>query len=261
MLQLERQKHILKYLEKNRKATTNELSEMLGVSATTIRTDLNQMDKEKLLTKTHGGAVYRDNSTDQKELTGRAYYFDERALENQKEKEMIADTAVTFVKDHMCIFLDASSTAYTLGMKLTGFTELTVITNGINLALALKDVPCITVILTGGIVTSASSSIEGLLGEDLLKKIHTDITFVSARGFSVENGLTDFSIYEADLKRMCIKASAKTIALIDHTKFDTSSISSYASIDDLHLVITDAGLSQSTKEIYEKAGIDLIVAE
>ena len=56
-------------------------------------------------------------------------------------------------------------------------------------------------------------------------------------------------------------ASAKTIALIDHTKFDTSSISSYASIDDLHLVITDAGLSQSTKEIYEKAGIDLIVAE
>ena len=211
MLQLERQKHILKYLEENRKATTNELSEMLGVSATTIRTDLNQMDKEKLLTKTHGGAVYRDNSTDQKELTG--------------------------------------------------FTELTVITNGINLALALKDVPGITVILTGGIVTSASSSIEGLLGEDLLKKIHTDIAFVSARGFSVENGLTDFSIYEADLKRMCIKASAKTIALIDHTKFDTSSISSYASIDDLHLVITDAGLSQNTKEIYEKAGIDLIVAE
>ena len=50
MLQLERQKHILKYLEKNRKATTNELSEMLGVSATTIRTDLNQMDKENLLT-------------------------------------------------------------------------------------------------------------------------------------------------------------------------------------------------------------------
>ena len=110
------------------------------------------------------------------------------------------------VKDHMCIFLDASSTAYTLGMKLTGFTELTVITNGIDLALAL-------------------------------------------------------SIYEADLKRMCIKASAKTIALIDHTKFDTSSISSYASIDDLNLVITDSGLSENTKEIYEKAGVDLLIAD
>ena len=61
MLQLERQKLILEYLKQNRKATTNELSEMLGVSTTTIRTDLNQMDKEKLLTKTHGGALYHDN--------------------------------------------------------------------------------------------------------------------------------------------------------------------------------------------------------
>ena len=181
--------------------------------------------------------------------------------ENKKEKEAIAANAIHMVKDHMCIFLDASSTAYTLGMKLTGFTELTVITNGIDLALALKDIPGITVILTGGIVTSASSSIEGLLGVDLLQKIHTDIAFVSARGFSVENGLTDFSIYEADLKRMCIKASAKTIALIDHTKFDTSSISSYASIDDLNLVITDSGLSENTKEIYEKAGVDLLITD
>lgn len=260
MLQLERQQQILDYLEKNRKATTNELSEMLGVSATTIRTDLNQMDKEHLLTKTHGGALYLDTSINNKELTARAYFFDDRALENRAEKEMIANEAVTYIKDHMCIFLDASSTAYTLGRKLTGFTELTVITNGINLALSLKDVPGITVILTGGIVTSASSSIEGLLGEDLLRKIHTDIAFVSARGFSIENGLTDFSIYEADLKRMCIKESAKTIALVDHTKFDTSSISSYASLDDINLVITDSALSVRMKDIYEKSGVDILIA-
>ena len=164
MMQLERQKKILEYLNKNRKATTKELSQLLDVSATTIRTDLNQMDKEKLITKTHGGAVYNDRSLDNIELTGRAYIFDERALENQKEKEAIANKAVKLIKNHMCIYLDASSTCYTLGMKLSGFTKLTVITNGINLALALKDVPGITVILTGGIVTSVSSSIEGLLG-------------------------------------------------------------------------------------------------
>ena len=95
----------------------------------------------------------------------------------------------------------------------------------------------------------------------LLKKIHTDIAFVSARGFSVENGLTDFSIYEADLKRRCVKSSAKTIALIDHTKFNTTSISSYASLDDLNMVITDFGLSENTKDIYEKAGVNLVIAK
>ena len=245
MMQLERQKKILDYLNKNRKATTKELSQLLDVSATTIRTDLNQMDKEKLITKTHGGAVYNDRSLDNIELTGRAYIFDERALENRKEKEAIASKAIKLIKNHM----------------LSGFTKLTVITNGINLALALKDVPGITVILTGGIVTSVSSSIEGLLGEDLLTKIHTDIAFVSARGFSVENGLTDFSIYEADLKRRCVKSSAKTIALIDHTKFNTTSISSYASLDDLNMVITDFGLSEHTKSIYENAGVNLVLAK
>lgn len=170
MLQLERQQKILDYLKENRKATTNELSELLGVSTTTIRTDLNQMDKEKLLTKTHGGAIYKDKTHDMTDLTSRAYLFHDRALENKEAKEEIANEAIKLVSDHMCIFLDASSTAYTLGMKLSGFTELTVITNGINLALELKDIPGVTVILTGGIVTSASASIEGLLGADLLKR-------------------------------------------------------------------------------------------
>ena len=106
--------------------------------------------------------------------------------------------------------------------------------------------------------------LEGELNGTLLEVefscIGYDVEYLGL-GFSVENGLTDFSIYEADLKRMCIKASAKTIALIDHTKFDTSSISSYASIDDLNLVITDSGLSENTKEIYEKAGVDLLIAD
>lgn len=70
MMQLERQKKILDYLNKNRKATTKELSQLLDVSTTTIRTDLNQMDRENLITKTHGGAVYNDRSLDNIELTG-----------------------------------------------------------------------------------------------------------------------------------------------------------------------------------------------
>ena len=70
MMQLERQKKILDYLNKNRKATTKELSQLLDVSTTTIRTDLNQMDRENLITKTHGGAVYNDRSLDNIELRG-----------------------------------------------------------------------------------------------------------------------------------------------------------------------------------------------
>ena len=261
MLQAERQNEILDYLKKNGRATTVELSEMLGVSTTTIRNDLNQMDKDGFLTKTHGGALFKASGSNQTELTSRAYHYHERELEHKEEKEAIANCAKKYVKDHMCVFLDASSTAYTLGLKLTGYTQLTIITNGINLALALKDVPGITVILTGGIVTSASSSIEGLLGQDMLRKIHTDIAFVSARGFSIDNGLTDFSIYEADLKRECVKCSGKTIALVDHTKFGSASISSYASLDDINVVITDSGIADETLAVYRESGVEVVVAD
>lgn len=258
MMLLERQNLILDYLKKNRKATTNELSEMLNVSATTIRTDLNRMEKEGLLTKTHGGAIYREAAEDKQELTVRPYHFQERELENIHEKEQIAAKALPMIKDHMCIILDASSTAYTLARQLTGFHQLTVITNGIYTALALKEIPGITVILVGGIVTQQSASIEGLLGRDLLARINADIAFVSARGFSVDEGLTDFSIYEADLKREFLRRSAKCIALIDHTKFDSASISSYASIDDINMVITDDGISPTTVALYKDSGIEIL---
>ena len=96
MLQLERQKLILEYLKQNRKATTNELSEMLGVSTTTIRTDLNQMDKEKLLTKTHGGALYHDTCADNKELTGKPISFMNVHWKIKKKKRQLLQMPSTW---------------------------------------------------------------------------------------------------------------------------------------------------------------------
>ena len=74
----------------------------------------------------------------------------------------------------------------------------------------------------------------------------------------MDEGLTDFSIYEADLKREFLRRSAKCIALIDHTKFDSASISSYASIDDINMVITDDGISPTTVALYEDSGIEIL---
>lgn len=261
MMQLERQNLILEYLMKNRKATTNELSELLNVSATTIRTDLNHMEHEQLITKTHGGALYKASKEESMDLTSRAYYFHDRETENPTEKSQIAECALRYIKDNMCIILDSSSTAYALAKKLDKFSQLTVITNGIYTALELKDIPGITVVLVGGIVTKQSASIESLLGKDLLEKMNADIAFVSARGFSIDGGLTDFSIYEADLKREFIRHSSKCIALIDHTKFDSTSISCYATADDINMVISDTGISDYTINAYKNSGIPIITLD
>ena len=249
----ERQDRILAELRLSAAIRIPELAESFGVSTETIRRDLEEMAEDGLIMRTYGGAVVSQLGVEPGWM--------ERDNLMVAERERIGGLAEQFVRAREIVMIDAGSTTLHLARRLAlADKELTVITNGINLALELKDIPGVTVILTGGIVTSASASIEGLLGADLLKKIHTDIAFVSARGFSVEDGLTDFSIYEADLKHMCIKASAKTVALVDHTKFDTTSISSYASLDDINMVITDSGISPETADIYEKAGTDIVIS-
>ena len=105
MLQLERQQKILRlFKRKTAKATTNEAQRAAWCIDHNNKNRFNQMDKEKLLTKTHGGAIYKDKTHDMTDLTSRAYLFHDRALENKEAKEEIANEAIKLVSDHMCIF-------------------------------------------------------------------------------------------------------------------------------------------------------------
>ena len=120
--------------------------------------------------------------------------------------------------------------------------RLTVVTSGINTALELNNNPNITVILLGGIVKKGSHSLEGTLGIDILKQIHIDMMFTSANGFSIESGLTDFSMYEVELKKSMVNAANKVIALLDHTKMNKNSIAAFATTKEINMIITDRQL-------------------
>lgn len=179
MLAIERKKFILNYLKEHGNITTNEVCRLLGVSPATARNDLNRLEKEKLILKTHGGASLLETES---AAAAASFAFGERQQEHRGEKEAIAEAAVRLVEDNQCIILDASSTALTLARKLKRFDRLIVVTNGVYTMLELKDMPNITVIFIGGIVTKKSGSVEGLLGKDLLSHINADYAFVSARG-------------------------------------------------------------------------------
>src|SRR5690625_2084296 len=158
----ERREEIMNLLHKKNRITVQELHQNLGVSAATLRSDLNNMELEGLLTRTHGGAVLND-------YTNNETSFSERKKKNKKEKERIAAYALNFVAEKQCILLDASSTALELARILKNNPiRLTVVTNGIQTALELKETPSITVILIGGVLTKGSSFIEGTLGLNIL---------------------------------------------------------------------------------------------
>jgi DeoR/GlpR family transcriptional regulator of sugar metabolism len=254
MLAFERYNKIIELLHENKKVTTDELNKFFGVSSCTIRNDLNKLEKDGLLRKIHGGAVLpynQDKNID----------FNARQKSNMSEKDAICKCALKYVRNGQCILLDASSTSLTLAKHLHSFDRLTVVTTGIYTALELKDDPNITVILTGGVVTKKSSSLEGLLGKNLVSTINADIAFVSAHGFTLEEGLSDFNVYEAELKKTLVKRAKKTIALLDYSKLGRNSTASFALTNEVNLIITDDKADKSLLDEYRKANINIEVCE
>ena len=253
MLILERHNKIITLLNKNLRMTTNELCKELNVSAATIRNDLNFLEKENLLKKYHGGAA----------IIEQHFTMDihKREREHDIEKDEIASEAIKLISSDQCIILDASSTSLALAKKLHVFHRLTVVTNGIYTMLTLKDIPNITVIFIGGIVTKNSACTEGLLGSDLLSKINADIAFVSSHGFTLNEGLTDFNIYEVELKRQMLKRAKKSVALLDYSKFEHISTACFAKSSDIDLIITDRKAEDSSINKYKKSGINVIICK
>jgi DeoR/GlpR family transcriptional regulator of sugar metabolism len=251
----ERRNIILDKLLEQKRVTIKELSNLIKVSEATLRTDLTKMEEEGLLKRTHGGAILEeqmDNDTS----------FSTREQKNRVEKSAIAKEALSLLSNGQCIMLDASSTALELARMLNDTNmRLTVVTSGINTALELNNHPNITVILLGGIVKKGSYALEGTLGLSILNQIHIDIMFTSANGFSIESGLTDFSMYEVELKKSVVKASSKIVALLDHTKFKKNSIASFASTDEIDIIITNTEMPAEYVNKLTNHQVEIITAD
>lgn len=249
----ERRNRILELLYKNKKVTIQQLQKNLDVSACTIRNDLRKLEEDGLIQRTHGGAMMPNNI--QQDLS-----ISFRQNKNLNEKTAICKKAAELIREGHCVFLDGSSTALILAKELKNRERITVITNGLYTALELKDNPNINVILTGGVVCAKSASMEGLLGRDLITKIHADIAFVSAKGFHLEEGLTDFNVYESELKKLVLSRVKQVVAMVDCTKLDNISTASFAKSKDIDLLITDYNIPQAILEKYKSCGLNVLVA-
>ncbi|WP_124059081.1 DeoR/GlpR family DNA-binding transcription regulator [Vaginisenegalia massiliensis] len=241
----ERRKQIVNMVNSDNSISVNELSEKFNVSLATIRSDLNILDRQNKLIRTHGGAVKIENK-DQNLIISNNYEI--RKNMHINEKKYIARIALEHINDEDCIILDASSTCYELAKLLNEKSlNLTVVTNGIRTANLLKKSSNITVIVIGGIIKGDSNAIEGLLGSDILNRIYVNTIFFSAFGLTKEEGFTDFNIYEIELKKKMLEAASTKIALIDSSKFNRKSLTSFAYLRDIDCVITDEGLAS---EVY-----------
>ncbi|MFB9274729.1 DeoR/GlpR family DNA-binding transcription regulator [Cohnella cellulosilytica] len=230
-----RRDRILELLQRDKQVLVKDLARMFQVSEGTLRIDLRILEDEGLLERTHGGAIplkqqpaFAGDSRDPS-----------RSQLNSEEKQAIGRKAAELVHDGQCILLDASSTVLELAKGLTGHNYLTVVTNGLEAATTLNRNPRNNVILIGGVLRVGSRTVEGVLGKDILSGIHADLFFTSAEGLSVQEGMTDFSLHEAELKKLMAANASRTVALVDHTKLGRRSIASSIAFGEIHALVTD----------------------
>jgi DeoR/GlpR family transcriptional regulator of sugar metabolism len=207
------------------------------------------------LKRVHGGAVLNDQVQFQNNSFVRRY------KNNVAAKLAIAREAAMLVNDGDSILLDASTTAFYFARELSGRNKLRVMTNGFEVARELAQNTSNTVILIGGVVNNDSSSVTGLLSEQIIADMHIEKAFFSCSGFSVERGMTEVHFEEAQLKRKAIESSKHVFALIDSSKFGKEDLTPFArSIQIAHL-FTDSSITDEWKTRLQQANVPFTICQ
>jgi DeoR/GlpR family transcriptional regulator of sugar metabolism len=252
----ERQHQIGRLVVELGRVRVGDLVGRFGVSGVTIRKDLDVLERQGRVVRTHGGAVSPSGA-------GMERAFDVRERLQRAEKEAIGRAAASMVADGESIALDASTTAYAMARRLRargGWLHLTVITNGLRIALELAGVAGVTVVMPGGFIRPEALSLVGPLGEGLLERVNVQRAFLGATGFSVEAGLCDGTEEEAQIKRLLVAAATETVGLVDHTKWSRRSLATFCPTSSLTAVVTDAPGPAGMAEALRSAGVRLVEA-
>lgn len=237
MFASERHNLIVNTINNKESVTVKELSNLFNVSEATIRNDLNFLDEEKLIERTHGGAVSKKDIINNIETNN----YELRKNKNKQYKSSIAKAAFSFIEKNDYILLDASSTCYELAKIIAkSKLDIVVMTNGINTANLLKENLHLTVILIGGVIRGESNAIEGSLGAAILDNFQINKIFFSASGVSSTKGFSDFNMNEVQLKRKMIEISEQKIALVDSSKLNADSNLIFFDGANLDTLITNA---------------------
>ena len=182
----ERRKRLLSLLHERSGIRVAEIAQLLNVSEGTIRNDLNALAKEGQLERVRGGGVPTDDHP------AHSAAFASRFRVQEPAKQRIARWAAELVENGDTILLDASTTVYYMAQFLKDRRNLTVVTNGIEIARKLAQNPSNTVILLGGVLRPDGTSVTDLVSEHFLRDLHIKTAFVSCAGFTPEAGLTEF---------------------------------------------------------------------
>ncbi|MBV7391315.1 MULTISPECIES: DeoR/GlpR family DNA-binding transcription regulator [Enterococcus] len=246
-----RQEEILDVLAKKKFQTVSSLAKQFFSSEATIRRDLTQLEKRGDVERVNGGAFYVKDAHLERPISV-------TNLDNGDKKAIVAALALDYISENQIIFLDSSSTCFYLAQKLSYFNNLTIVTNGLLTAHMLSEETNNRIFSTGGEVYSKRSSVNGYHALRYIEEHNADLLFLSCKGINT-HGITDLTESEALVKKSFHKKTAKTILLVDSSKFSTAFFCEALTLNQIDVLITDAKLPLDLEKACLENDIEVIL--
>ncbi|MBA2468054.1 MAG: DeoR/GlpR transcriptional regulator [Chloroflexia bacterium] len=215
MLDTERRQQLVELVEQRNSLTVAELSDYFKVSAATIRRDLSQLSQRGMIERAHGGAAKRVRVA--AEMPEPPLL--KRSSLQSAEKRRIGRAAAAHVHDGETIIISSGTTTAEMVPYLADRHSLTVITNALNIVLALAPFSSITVIVLGGVLRHSELTVLGSLAEDAMENLRADKLFMGSPAIHADYGLSAENFAESRSDQTLMNASREVIVLADHTKF------------------------------------------
>lgn len=253
LLTEQRRRNVLDLVDQDGQVTVSDLVKRFSISAVTVRSDLDTLASVGAVVRSHGGAVRRLEATQD-------YPLRMKETLHRAEKVRIGRAAAELVKPGETIILDSGTTTAEIArhLKRMKIQPLTVITNALNIAIELADLPGISLIMIGGLLRPISCSFVGPQAEAMMNEFHADRLFLAVDGFDLLNGPSTPDVLEAQLNNVMIRSAREVNVVTDFSKLGRRSVSRIGPLDRIRRLITDTRAPQEFAEGLRNRGIEVI---
>ena len=248
-----RRNRILEWLREEGSARVSVLAQVFEVSEVTVRQDLEKLEAEGHIVREHGGA-YLKSVRQQVHAMALAHQ------ENIDAKQRIGRAAAVMVGDGETIIIDSGSTTTEVAANLFGRTDMTVITNALNIALMLGAEPGFDVHMSGGHFKAPTLSLSGERSADYFQGLYAQKLFLATGAVDIDGGLTYPSLSDIAVKQAMINAAQSVCLVADSSKIGTRSFCVLGGLDQVDEFVTDDGITEEQLKEIEAAGVKVIIA-
>lgn len=249
----QRQQEILRLTRTGGRVDVADLATAFAVTTETIRRDLSDLQRRRLVRRVHGGAIPWDSGRFEP-------LIEQRDIQRVDEKQRIACLAVAELPSTGAVILDSGSTTARVAERIPSDCSLTVVTNSVIHAQLLHEHRDTNVVVLGGALDKNTMAMVDAQTIAQVRELTVDTLVFGTDGISAEGGLTTPYRSQAELKRAMLAAARRVVLVADHSKVDDDQLIRFASCAEIDLFVTDADVDDEAVARLESAGVAVVRA-